>query len=70
MNEVEQLKHRIAMIADDMSSIKKFIDEQGLNKTFTQPTSEAEECWHHFSNIDIACNLANDESLNWKLFSK
>ena len=68
MTEVEQLKHRIAMIEDDLKVIRAFVYEQGLSETFQKPTSMADECWTHLNNIEIACDLGSEESLNWKLF--
>jgi hypothetical protein len=70
MNEVEQLKHRLAMIEDDMRVVRAFIYEQELGETFQKPTPMADECWTHLNNIDIACDLSSEESLSWKLFSK
>jgi len=49
--------------------IRKFIYENNLAKQFEQPTGMADECWTHLNNIEIACDLSTDESLNWKLFS-
>ena len=69
MNEIEQLKHRIAMIEDDLKVIRAFIYENGLEKEFEKPTGMADECWTHLNNIEIACNLFSKESLNWQYFS-
>ena len=68
-NEI-QLKHRLAMIEDDLRVIRTFIYEQGLNETFQKPTPMADECWTHLNNVDIACDLSSNECLSWKLFSK
>ena len=70
MNEVEQLKHRLAMIEDDLKVIRAFIYKNGLNEDFQKPTGMADECWTHLNNIEIACDLSSDESLGWELFSK
>ena len=70
MNEAKELKHRLAMIEDDLKVIRAFIYEQGLNETFQKPTPMADECWTHLNNIEIACDLSSEESLSWKLFSK
>jgi hypothetical protein len=69
-NEVEQLKHRLAMIEDDLKVIRAFIYKQGLDETFQKPTTMADECWTHLNNMEIACDLSSDESLTWKLFSE
>ena len=70
MSELEQLKHRLAMVEDDLRVIRAFVYEQGLSEAFQKPTSMADECWTHLNNIEIACDLSTDESLSWKLFSK
>lgn len=70
MAEVEQLKHRIAMIEDDLRVIRAFVYAQGLDETFQKPTPMADECWTHLNNIEIACDLSSEESLGWKKFSK
>ena len=69
MTQKQQLEHRIAMIEDDLRVIRAFIYEQGLNETFQKPTPIADECWTHLNNIEIACDLLSDESLNWKPFN-
>jgi len=70
MNEAIELKHRLAMIEDDLKVIRAFIYEQELNETFQKPTPMADECWTHLNNIEIACDLSSEECLSWKLFSK
>lgn len=68
--EVEQLKHRLAMAEDDLRVIRAFIYEQGLSETFQKPTPMTDECWTHLNNIEIACDLSSEESLNWILFQR
>ena len=68
MNEAIELKHRLAMIEDDLKVIRAFIYEQGLNETFQKPTPMADECWVHLNNIEIACDLSSEECLSWKPF--
>jgi hypothetical protein len=68
MNEAIELKHRLAMIEDDLKVIRAFIYEQGLNETFQKPTPMADECWTHLNNIEIACDLSSEECLSWKPF--
>jgi len=70
MTEVEQLKHRLAMVEDDLKVIRAFIYAQGLNETFQKPTPMADECWTHLNNIEIACDLTDSECLDWELFNK
>ena len=68
-NETEELKHRLAMIIDDIKVIRAFIYENDLDEVFQKPTGMADECWTHLNNIDIACDLDSDESLQWEEFS-
>ena len=70
MNEAIELKHRLAMIEDDLKVIRAFIYEQELNETFQKPTPMADECLTHLNNIEIACDLSSNECLSWKLFAK
>jgi hypothetical protein len=67
-NEVEDLKHRIAMIEDDIKVILAFIHKEGLEEQFEKPTEMADHCNTHFSNIEIACDLSCPHSLDWNLF--
>lgn len=67
-NQVITLEHRLKMIADDLQVIRQFIYENNLNEAFQKPTKHADECWTHLNNIEIACDLTSEESLNWKLF--
>ena len=69
MTELEQLKHRLAMIKDDLDIIKKFIYNEQLDKAFERQSETSDECWTNLNNIGIACDLSTDESLSWKLFS-
>lgn len=70
MSELEQLKHRLAMIKDDLDIIRKFIYSEQLDKAFERQSETADECWTNLNNIEIACDLSTDESLSWKLYSK
>ena len=70
MTEIEQLKHRLAMVADDFKVLRNFIDQEGLTETFYKATDQAYEAQTHLNNIEIACDLSTDESLAWKLYSK
>lgn len=69
MTELEQLKHRLAMVNDDLKVLRNFIDQEGLTETFYKATNQAYEAQTHLNNIEIACDLSTDESLSWKLFS-
>jgi hypothetical protein len=67
---LEQLKHRLAMISEDEKQIRKFINDNKLSKAFEEPTEVSDEAWHLLNNIEIACDLSNDESLDWTSNSK
>jgi hypothetical protein len=70
MTEIEQLKHRLAMVKDDLDIIRKFIYSEQLDKAFERQSETSDECWHNLNNIEIACDLSSEESLNWKLFDR
>jgi predicted DNA-binding transcriptional regulator AlpA len=67
---IKQLKHRLAMISEDEKQIRKFINDNKLSKAFEEPTEVSDEAWHLLNNIEIACDLSNDESLDWTSNSK
>ena len=70
MTEIEQLKHRLAMVKDDLDIIRKFIYSEQLDRAFERQSETSDECWANLNNIEIACDLSTDESLSRKLFSK
>ena len=70
MTEIEMLKHRLAMVRDDLDIVRKFIRDEQLEKHFERQSETSDECWHNLNNIEIACDLGSEESLNWKLFNK
>jgi hypothetical protein len=70
LTEDEQLKLRLELVLDDLKAIKEFIYENGLSEIFQRPTKHSDECWTHFNNIEIACDLNDDESLSWGKFYK
>ena len=70
MTEIETLKHRLAMVKDDLNIIRKFIQDEQLEKYFERQSETSDECWHNLNNIEIACDLDSEESLNWKLFNE
>ena len=65
-----QLKHRLSCIADDIEIIDRHI-KNNCNKRFKRPSRNkdgsvfAEEAWHNITNIEIACDLDDDEPLHW-----
>ena len=70
MDKIQQLEHRLAMVLDDIQVIKKHIYKQDIAESFEKPTGMADECWTHFNNIEIACDLNSEESLSWKPFTQ
>lgn len=72
MTELEQLKHRLEMIKEDINVIINTIN----NNPCLKGALEHEKTPYHDSlmdsinNIDIASNLNNDESLTWKPYVK
>ena len=69
MTTEEQLKKRLALIEDDLRVIREFIYIQGLTAEFEKSTPYSEEAWVHLNNIDIACDLSDDECLTWRTFT-
>jgi hypothetical protein len=70
MQENFELRHRLACIADDIVIISNHIEEN-CNKKFKRPSLNpdgsvyADQAWHNISNIEIACDLNSDDSLEW-----
>jgi hypothetical protein len=70
LNYTEQLEHRLQMIMDDLKAIREFINENELDQVFQKPTKHSDECYTHFNNIEISCDITSDESLSWGKFYK
>jgi hypothetical protein len=70
MSEIESLKHRLAMVKEDLDVIRKFIYVNQLDKHFENKSDTSDECWTNLNNIEIACDLTSDESLYWESYSK
>lgn len=70
MDKIQELEHRLAMVLDDIRVIRQHIYNQDIAESFEKPTGMAFECWTHFNNIEIACDLNSDESLSWKPFNQ
>jgi hypothetical protein len=65
--ENQSLKHRLQVIAEDEKVVRSFINKDiEILKKFMQ-NHEAITC---FNNIEIACDLNDSESLNWKSYNK
>jgi hypothetical protein len=68
MTKEQQLEHRLAMVADDLKVIRKFIAEHHLTGEFQMPSSTSDEAFTNLNNIEIACDLTSNECLGWKLY--
>ena len=66
MSEVDELKHRLAMVKGDLDAIRTFIHMNGLDEKFQRPTKTSDDAWTLLNNIEIACDLSDTESLNWR----
>lgn len=70
MKENFELRHRLSCISDDIEIIDRHI-QNNCNKRFKRPSRNkdgsiyADEAWHNVSNIEIACDLDDDEPLHW-----
>jgi len=70
MKENLELRHRLSCIADDIEIIDRHI-KNNCNKRFKRPSlnkdgsTYADEAWHNVTNIEIACDLNDDEPLHW-----
>jgi hypothetical protein len=65
-----ELKHRLAMVEDDLRVIREFIYTKGLADVFREPSRTSDEVWSNLNNIEIACDLSTNESLQWKLYGE
>ena len=69
MTKEQQLEHRLAMVADDLKIIRKFIAQRGLTETFQMRSSTSDEAFTNLNNIEIACDLTSNECLEWKSYN-
>ena len=72
MKENFELRHRLDCIADDIEIIERHIASyKKSRKWFKQPSLNADgsvyadQAWHNVTNIQIACDLTDDSSLEW-----
>ena len=70
MTNEQKLEHRLAMVLDDVKALLEFIDDSRLMEAFDKPTKYTDSALTHISNIEIACDLNDDASLDWKLYTK
>ena len=70
MKENFELRHRLSCIADDIEIIDRHI-QNNCNKRFKRPSRNkdgsvfAEQAWHNITNVQIACDLNDDEPMEW-----
>ena len=70
MRENFELRHRLSCIADDIELIDRHI-QNNCNKRFKRPSLNkdgstfADQAWHNVTNIHIACDLNDDEPMEW-----
>jgi hypothetical protein len=68
---LSRVLHRLACIEDDIKIVTRHIVDN-CNEIFKQPSLNpdgsvfADEAWHNISNIEIACDLNSNESLDWE----
>jgi len=70
MTNEQKLEHRLAMILDDVKALVEFLDENRLMEVLDKPSKQTDSAWTHISNIEIACDLNDDDCLGWKLYTK
>ena len=70
MKENLELRHRLSCISDDIEIIDRHI-QNNCNKRFKKPSRNkdgsvfAEQAWHNITNVQIACDLNDDEPMEW-----
>lgn len=69
MEENKQLKHRLTMINDELKAFVEFLDENRMMEALEKPTKYGDSAWLHILNMEIACDLLSNESLDWKLYN-
>ena len=63
-----ELRHRLSCIEGDIEIIDRHI-KNNCNKKFKRPSRNedgsvfAEEAWHNITNIEIACDLNDDDEI-------
>jgi hypothetical protein len=70
MTTEQKLQHRLAMVLDDVRALVDFLDENRLMEALEKPTKHSDSAWTYISNIEIACDLNSDESLDWRHYTK
>jgi hypothetical protein len=57
---------RLRFIAKDIENLVKFIKDKRLDGIFELQDDLGATGWNYVSNIEVACDLNNDEPKNWK----
>ena len=69
---LSQALHRLACIQTDIEIISRHICRFDKEQIFKLPSTNpdgsvfADQAWSNISNIEIACDLNNKESLDWE----
>ena len=66
LKENLELRHRLSCIEEDLEHLNIFVNSY-CKEIFNKPTSYAERAFDHLGNIEIACDLNCNESLDWNL---
>jgi hypothetical protein len=65
----KELEHRLNMIDDDAAKLRTFIIDKGISSYFRDAKDELFG-FVYLDNIDVACDLNDDECLSWKRYKK
>ena len=71
LKENFELKHRLSSIEGDIELISAHICRYDKDYIFKKPSLNpdgstfADEAWHNITNIEIACDLNDDEVMEW-----
>lgn len=68
--EVQELKHRLVMVADDVKAFVNFLDKNRMMESLEVPCEHSDSAWSYILNMEVACDLTSDECLSWKLYSE
>jgi len=68
---LSQALHRLACIESDIKIVRNHINRCCKGSFFEPSLNEdgsvfADEAWHNITNIEIACDLNSNESLDWE----
>ena len=66
---IKELEHRLNMVDDDAAKLRNFIIDKGISSYFQDAKDELFGLTF-LNNIDIACDLNDDECISWKRYKK